>query len=340
MEERNKNPHIKNLDLLKNLYPAMRDSGELSFEQWHKQAEEKLLELLGLPFEKCDPLLEIEYDKECNGYREIRFTFQSEENYFVPCHLLVPKKSENPLPVFICLQGHSNGMHVSMNRRKFEGETDASAGDRDFAVQAIKEGFCALVLEQRNLGECGGVPGKTNCYIPSMTNILMGRTTIGERVWDISRAIDILENNFQRIADCEKIACLGNSGGGTAAYYAACLEKRIKLAVPSCSVCTFKTSIAAMEHCACNFVPGIAKYFDMGDLGGLIAPRKLAVVAGTNDEIFPKPGVCEAYEFIENAYKRAGAPDNCRLVFGSGGHRFYAADSWPVIRSLIPDWYK
>ena len=105
--------------------------------------------------------------------------------------------------------------------------------------------------------------------------------------------------------------------------------------MPSCAVCTYKHSIAAMEHCVCNFIPNIANYFDMGDLAGMIAPRKLVVVNGKSDNIFPDEGVRESYEIIKKMYEAAGVPDNCALVTGNGGHRFYADDSWPVAKALM-----
>ena len=128
---------------------------------------------------------------------------------------------------------------------------------------------------------------------------------------------------------------MGNSGGGTATFYAACLDERISLAMPSCAVCTYKDSIAKMFHCTCNFIPNIAKFFDMGDLGGLIAPRPLIVVHGIADTIFPDEGVKEAFETIKELYAAAGVPDRCRLVTGPEGHRFYADLSWPVVHELI-----
>ena len=104
-----------------------------------------------------------------------------------------------------------------------------------------------------------------------MATLLLGRTAIGERVWDISCLIDVITKHCSEYVDTDKIVCLGNSGSGTATFYASCLDERIFLSVPSCSVCTFDDSIMAMWHCPCNFIPGIRKYFDMGDLGCLIA---------------------------------------------------------------------
>ena len=227
-----------------------------------------------------------------------------------------------------------------MGRPIYPGDEELiSEGDRDFARQIIREGYAALVMEQRGFGsrksdhELRVRPDAScTCTHPAMVAMLMGRTMIGERVWDISRAIDILEN-FPEI-DVERVAVMGNSGGGTAAYYAACMDERIKMVMPSCAVCTYKRSITAKRHCACNYIPGIAKYFDMGDLACLIAPRKLIVVAGEKDNGFFIDGVREAYSTIEKIYRETGVPENCRLIVGAEGHRFYADPSWKVFKEM------
>ena len=128
---------------------------------------------------------------------------------------------------------------------------------------------------------------------------------------------------------------MGNSGGGTATTYAAAIEKRIKVAMPSCAVCTYKDSIGAMAHCTCNFVPYIANYFDMGDLCGMIAPRGLVVVSGANDNIFPHDGVAESIEVAKKYFEASGVPENIDWVEGPEGHRFYADLSWPKFHKLF-----
>ena len=327
-------PMEHNLKLISNRIPSMRYDGKEDFYVWQKRAKEKLSELLGMhSFEKCDPCFTVEYDKICDTYREIRFTLQSEEGYTFPSVLRIPLSAKGKVPVFICLQGHSKGFHISLGQPKYPGdEATISGGDRDFAVRIIKEGYAALAIEQRNFGEYGGNENGPGCYISSMTAILNGRTTIGERVWDVMCAIDALDN-FNEI-DQDNVYCMGNSGGGTATFYAAAMEERIKMAMPSCAVCTYKDSIAAMNHCSCNFVPNIALYFDMGDISGIIAPRPFIIVNGKEDPIFPEKGVIETYEITKKLYEAAGAKDNCALVTGMGGHRFYADDAFPVFKKM------
>ena len=275
-------------------------------------------------------------ETECAGYRKTTFCFQSEPDYWVPGCLLTPP-GKGPFPLAICLQGHSTGMHISLGEPRFPGDEESIRGGRDIARQAVAEGYCALAIEQRCMGSCGGDEHGPRCYIPAMGNLLLGRTTIGERVWDISRALDAIGLLFPQ-ADPDRVICTGNSGGGTAAFYAACLEPRIRLAAPSCSVCTYGDSIMAMQHCACNFIPGIRRYFDMGDLAGLIAPRPLLVMAGEKDPIFPIKGVQETFRTIQQVYRAAGAPDACVLAVGSGGHQYYPELAWPEIRRLTALW--
>lgn len=328
-------PHVKNLDIIRNLTPSMRYQDGDSFPDWQEKARQKLANLMGLPaMKKCDPMFQIEFTTEFDTFTEIRFTIQTEENYFLPAHLWIPKGKEGKLPVCICLQGHSTGMHISLGRPKFEGDAETiCGGDRDFAPQIVKEGFCALAIEQRNFGECGGTDKGPACYVSTMAALLCGRTTIGERVWDTSRVLDAVLEHFD-IIDPDQIYCMGNSGGGTATFYISCMDQRISLAMPSCAVCTYKDSIAAMNHCSCNFIPNIAQFFDMGDLAGLIAPRKFILVHGIEDPIFPAKGVYESFDIAKKMYAAAGVPDNCRLVTGMAGHRFYAAQSWPVVHEL------
>lgn len=328
----NHNPHLIHHEALKLISPKMRYDGSVSFESWQNEARAKLGALLGI--DKIQPAdddcFTIVSKDELDGFTDYNIKFQSENGYFVPCHLWVPRGKSGKIPVVICLQGHSKGFHISMGRPIYEGdEQSINGGDRDFAVQIVKEGYCALAIEQRGFGECGGTPEGPACLVPSMTALLYGRTTIGERVFDISRAIDVITKNLDFV-DENSIACMGNSGGGTATIYAAAMETRIKTAMPSCALCTYKDSIGAMHHCSCNYVPNIAYDFDMGDLCGLIAPRGLVVVSGAKDGIFPHDGVLESVNVAKKYYDAAGAKDGINWIEGPEGHRFYAALSWPT----------
>ena len=305
------------------------------FAAWQKAAREKLGALLGMDtFEKCEDNLQIEWTKDEADYTEYRLLFNTEAHYQARAHLRVPKGAQGAVPVVICLQGHATGMHISLGVPKFPGDAETiSGGDRDFARQVIAKGYAALALEQRGFGECGGTEKGPACYQPAMAALLLGRTILGERVWDISRMIDLLEKHFPQV-DVKRLAVMGNSGGGTATIYAAAMDERIAAAMPSCAFCGYKESIGVQYHCSCNYVPGVMRSFDMGDLTGLIAPRPLVIVNGLNDTIFPIDSANREYETTKKLYAASGAPDMCRHIVGPEGHRFYAALGWPAFDAL------
>ncbi len=323
--------------------PAMRWDGAEPLSLWQARARERLGALLGLPEiakRAVKPAVELEFDRmaEDGDFREIRFRLSTEENVTVPCHLCIPKGATGPLPVVIALQGHSTGMHISLGRPKFPwDEESCHGGDRDFVARAVKEGVCAIAMEQRCFGENGGNPdtGEPQCTEPALRALLVGRTLLGERVWDVMRLIDVLGESFSKLVDPDRVICLGNSGGGTATVYASAMDERIKISVPSCAVCRYADSIAAMQHCACNYVPTIANFFDMGDLCAMISPRSLVVVNGKEDTIFPIGGARACVELGRLAYRAAGVENRISHVIGEGGHRFYADAAWPEIREAL-----
>lgn len=334
----NMKPRVHSLKLLKAVRPKFRYEGERPFDEWQSEARAKLHELLGLHNMKKpeDDCFNMEWLKETDEYIDYRFTMSSEVGYYFPCRLRMPKGVPSPMPLLVCLHGHSSGHHNAFAEAVYPMDIGAEGvNDRAFAIRGNAEGCAALTVELRCMGECGATPeGKPDCHVSSMAALLNGRTTIGERVHDVRCALDTVLSRFDFI-DESRIICIGNSGGGTATYYATCIDERISLAISSCSVCTYKDSIAAMHHCVCNFIPNIAKYFDMGDLGGLIAPRNLIVVNGKDDDIFPHHGVCEAFDTIKKMYAYAGVPDNCYQFTGDGGHRFFADPTWSVVHKML-----
>ena len=326
-------PQALHETLLRGVSPRCRFRDGESPEKWRQAARQTLIELLGLEhIPACQTDARVLEQREETDWKEIRFSLPTEPGYESLMHLLLPKRVSNP-PVVICLQGHSTGMHISLGRPQYPGDGEDIAGDRDYALQAVRNGFAALTIEQRGFGECGGGPEGPQCRLPASTALLLGRTLIGERVHDIQRAIDLLRSGVFP-ADGDRIAITGNSGGGTASIYAAAVDERIGACMPSCAFTSFYASIGVSAHCFCNYIPGIARDFDMGDLCALIAPRPLIVIAGAKDMSFPLKEAREQFVFTEQVYARLSASDRCRLIAGPEGHRYYAALAWPAFHDV------
>ena len=306
------------------------------YASWREKVGKKLYELLGIAeIEKnaCALQLSVESEVQKEGYKQIRFVFESEQGAFVPCYLLIPDTGKEKYPVAITLQGHSSGFHNSIAEPKNEQEVAYATGRGAFAVQAVRQGFAALAIEQRAMGERHTARHQGTCNYLAMTAIMLGRTLIGERAWDVMRAIDLLP--YFKQLDLEKILITGNSGGGTAAFYSACLDERIKISAPSCSFCSYDTSILDIHHCPCNQIPYARQWFDMGELSCLIVPRKLIVVAGREDDIFPLHGVEEAFKIVQEVYQSANAAENCRMEITPKGHWWCEDIVWQAIGEEI-----
>ena len=323
------------------------DDGDVRL--WQRRLRRKLRDLVGLsamPRRRCPLNVRTLWrNRHDLGIIE-KIAFTAEARADVTAYLCLPEGAEPPYRFMICLQGHSTGMHNSIGVDR-EDETKAIAvdGDRDFAIGCMRRGIAALCIEQRSFGQRRELAQKQrsgmSCQEAVTHALALGRTLIGERVYDVDRGIDYLLSRGD--ADRKRIGVMGNSGGGTITIFAAALLARVRFAMPSCSFCTFRDSIMSIFHCECNYVPGILRYAEMADVMGLFAPRPVVIVAGREDEIFPIKGVRKAFRSLKGIYRaagggsaeRAGAEDHCRLVVGSEGHRFYEQQAWAEALRLL-----
>ena len=333
----NKDPSMLYRDMLRNTEPELMYTPDKDYDLWRSQVKEKLLELLGMPEAEGTPEVVEEYTTCHDGVTEVRFAVETEPGLWIPAHLLIPEKAERPVPVMICIQGHSTGMHISLGRPKFPGdEQTISGGDRDFALQCLEHGYAALTMEQRGMGETKEqMTERHDCWQPAMQALLLGRTTIGDRVYDVGRMMEILGRFAPLGIDPETVYVMGNSGGGTTSFFAACVLDKLSGAMPSGYFSSFADSIGSMLHCTCNYIPGIRKYVEMADLTCLIAPKPLVLVSGREDPIFPYEAVVREYQRVAAIYEAAGAADRCRQVTGEEGHRFYAKEGWAAFEELV-----
>ena len=320
--------------LLERTIPKLRyEGGEVA--GWQRRLRARLRRLVGEGSARRAPLRprRLWLRKHPLGTIE-KVVFTAEPFCQVPAYVCLPAGIEPPYTFMICLQGHSTGMHVSIGvQREDETLPYASPGDRDFAIGCMRRGIAALCIEQRSLGERREQQQQAlsphGCHDATMQALMLGRTLIGERVYDVDRGIDYLASRGD--ADLGRIGVMGNSGGGTTALFAAALLKRLAFAMPSCFFCTFADSLMSIYHCADNYLPGLLQWAEMADVMGLFAPKPVVLVSGAEDPIFPIAGSRRAYRHLQRIYRGAGAAGRCHLVVGQGGHRFYAEDAWPVM---------
>jgi len=301
------------------------------FIAWREDFRAALKEALGLTL--MESMTRISPDPsrheqvQCDGYVREKWSIATEPSVRIPFYLLLPAGASARRPVVLALPGHGPGKVLPAG-------VVASDGERDYGVQAVRHGYIALVPELRGFGElmCGADVKKWktwSCRTRQKHALLFGRCLIGERTWDLARLIDWLLTRDD--VDSDRIAVTGNSGGGMISLFAAACEPRIAVAIPSCYFCTFFDSIVAIEHCECNYVPGILNLGEMWNVAGLVAPRPMLLVAGKEDPIFPVEAFERSYRRLERIYEVAGAAHDLEKFIGPGGHRYYADRVWPFL---------
>lgn len=273
------------------------------------------------------------------GYRRTYLEFESAPGVSVPAWLLVPTNLKHPAPAVIAVHGHGYGVDDTVGINVDGSERSEPQGyHQDFALALCRRGMVVIAPELRGFGrrrelkDQVGEPSGNSCQETAWWGIMLGKPLLGSRVWDVLRALDMLETLPE--VDPRRVGIMGGSGGGAVTLFAAALDQRLRAAVISNYFCTFKDSILAMRHCHCNYVPGLLQDAEMCDIAALIAPRPLLVVAGSDDPIFPLPAVLEGYAGVRGAYAMLGAADRIDKDIFVGGHQIGGTKAY----NFLWDW--
>ena len=306
-------------------------------EAWQRTLHTKLTELVGgFPAERSPLHPVILETRSFGSYRREKVVFDSRPGVSVLAYLLVPPSARTPAPTVICVPGHGRGVDdiVGIDEQGHD-RTDKSGYQHDFAIQVAEAGMAAVAIEPMGFG-CRrdalnarqGLSHKA-CEPVAGGALMVGQTLIGWRVWDVIRTIDYIASRPD--LDANQCGCMGISGGGTATLFAAALEPRIRAAMVSGYLNTFRDSVGSLAHCVDNYVPGILNWVEMHDIAGLIAPRPLFVESGENDDIFPIHASIESFNKVRDIYSVFGAADRIEQEIFPGEHSFWGKRGVPFL---------
>lgn len=313
-------------------------------DAWQKTLRRKLAELLGgFPAERV-PLEAVTLEtRTFAGYRREKIVFNSRPGMSVLAYVLIPEQAKTPVATMICLPGHGRGVDDIVGiDDKGQARTDKSGYQHDFALQAVEAGLAAVAIEPLAFG-CRRDPinarrglSANSCQPSAGGALLVGQTMIGWRVWDVMRTVDYIATRAE--LDSSRVGCMGISGGGTVTLFSAALEPRIRAALVSGYLNTFRDSIGSLSHCIDNYVPGILNWAEMYDIAGLIAPRPLFVESGEKDNIFPIKASIESSQKVQDIYRVFGAVDRVEQEVFPGEHSFWGRRGIPFLaRHLSTD---
>lgn len=323
---------------------AFRPDYPGGFEQWRKDARSQLRIRLGLDRIQAGaaghrPKVEMGDSTDMGEYTRQACAIETEPDVRMPFWLLKPKRS-GPWPIGIFPHGHSSTGHdTTAGVFATEAQRErALREDRDVAVQAVRRGFLAIAPTVRGLSggivpDIRGRHGKLDCRAQAIHSMLAGRTAVGERVWDIGRMLDWAASLSG--VDPNRILSMGNSGGGMVTIFAAAIDERISVAVPSCSFAPTVSESGYIFHCDCNTVPGLIELGGLTDIAGSIAPRYLLSVNGEKDPLHSRAAIDSAASHVRAIYAAAGHPERYENKWGPEGHRFYRDLMWPFVEQAF-----
>lgn len=305
-----------------------------SAKSWHKKFYKELADLLGLTelqerYKNFTPKAELLSTEDLGFATRERWQIWTEPTMLIPMVVTRPKNCSGKMPICITPQGHNKNPEIYSGICTNAKDSIAIATkDTDVAFRAAKNGFIAINPTTRGFGKTRHPDAIAkdrphSCQYYMQRGVLTGRNLIGDRVWDVMKIIDWALANLP--VDTERIVVTGNSGGGTVSLYAGAMDRRITLCAPSSCFCSFEGSIGTIHHCPCNHIPYIMDLCNMGDIAGLVAPRKLLIINGAKDDIFPVGPAREEFKTTKAVYEAFGVGENCEMYEGDGGHRYYSA---------------
>ncbi len=322
---------------------AFRAQTLVEAQAWQAATRKALAQTLGLhPTNQPLHPQQIESIDKGDYIRE-KILLQTGPFSLMPVYLLLPKQAQRPLPVVLAFHGHGYGVKDIVGLWEDGQERDTPEGyHKDFAVELCRAGFAVAAPEIACFGERQtdfsslnpllDQPVPSTCTHAAMLAFHLGSSVLGMRVYDGMRLVDYLETHPE--LDTHRLGAMGISGGGMHTFFSTCLDERIRACVVSGYFSTFRDSILAMSHCACNFVPGLGQFGEMHHLAGLVAPRPMLVESGSYDSIFPRTAVETGVAGANAVYATFGAGP-LETDFFEGRHQISGRKAYTFLKNAL-----
>lgn len=319
---------------------AFSGSSLEEWKKWSREARNRLRELLGMGLMERCPLNAQVTERvlaEPGIFRE-RVLLQVEPEIWMPVYILIPVREDGGKPkgCIIAPPGHQGaGKYSIAGLSQYGAVADAiKKYNYDYGLWLARLGYVALCPDARGFGERRDEAlqnDEENSFLRSTCFQLahmaepLGMTVAGMCTWDLMRLIDYVEERGEWRTD--HLGCLGFSGGGMQTLWLAALDDRVKMAVISGYMYGYKDALLKLNgNCSCNYVPGLWRYYDCGDIGSLIAPKPLLIQSCTEDHLNGERGIANAdeqVEIIRRAYRLFGGENKLIHQHCPGGHQFH-----------------
>ena len=133
------------------------------------------------------------------------------------------------------------------------------------------------------------------------------------QTWNSLRAVDWLVTLPD--VDPARIACTGESGGGTQTFLLSALDPRIAVSAPVVMV-----SERFQGGCVCENASGLRHDTDNVEIAALAAPRPMKIVGATGD--WTSNTLTRVHPSLRNVYERIGTPSDVEAALFDFPHNY------------------
>ncbi|MGY8827309.1 MAG: alpha/beta hydrolase family protein [Candidatus Latescibacterota bacterium] len=242
---------------------------------------------------------------ERDGYTIEKVWFQSLPGFYVGGSLFRPIDPQpQGHPGVISPHGHSAlGRLNESDAASYQarGLSFARIGCTAFMWDMIDYNDSARHLSGAYEEETYGVVHREPWIHAEDERMLWNLNSLGFQLWNCIRALDFIEQLPE--VDTTRLACTGESGGGTQAYNLYAVDDRLAAAAPVCMVSAYMQG-----GCSCENAPLLRLDTHNVDIGATIAPKPLLLVSSAQDwtqhtHVVEYPAIKEIYELYDAGEK-------------------------------------
>jgi cephalosporin-C deacetylase-like acetyl esterase len=218
------------------------------------------------------------------------------------------------IPLLLFVPDHRNKSAAVIYLHPEGKDAEASPGGQ--IDQLVKRGFIVAAPDLIGIGETENKAGRYRIHVVDYATVLLGRSLVGIRAGDVARTADFLKTIAN--VDSERLGAVGIGEMGPVLLHAAAFDKSIKQIVLLGSPISYK-SIVMNPFYKVKFstvVPGALTSYDLPDLLGCIAPRKVVLAELKDHMLEPASAelIQQELEFPRSVYSIKNLPENMRIV--------------------------
>lgn len=299
------------------------------FDKWRKIARQKVFDCMLTP----PPPSSVGYDmriiaeEQRDGYRARKIEIRLSRYYTVPALLLIPD-GKGPFPAINAL--HDHGAHLFIGKEKMISPLSSDPEDvrKDAQEWAdniyegqfmgdylARHGYVVLSTDAPMWGERGQKEGpRRDRYDMIAGNMMMyGIDLSAYMTYDDIAATEFLATLPE--VDARRIGCCGCSMGAYRSWMLSALSDRIKVGASVCWMVTtdeqMSTHYSRTENGGfANCFPGLRRWMDYPHVASMACPKPMLFINGTQDKLFPVPGVEKAFSIMHSVWKSQKADSN------------------------------